>query len=122
LLRLGRSRSTDEELQYKAALTVGQLASNAVRMLPSRNGASRDIGFGATVLQTAHQSRGVKEKTNTMIRTRLPEGVPGAAYAATGNLSGSRSGGNSGSNDTTAKNNDATATSTVSWSNQSPSR
>ncbi|CAM9506308.1 unnamed protein product, partial [Heterosigma akashiwo] len=28
LLRLGRARSTDEELQYKAALTVGHLASN----------------------------------------------------------------------------------------------
>ena len=30
LLRLARARSTDEELQYKAALTVGHLASNAV--------------------------------------------------------------------------------------------
>merc|ERR1711964_865884 len=34
LLRLARARSTDEELQYKAALTVGHLASNAVRLLP----------------------------------------------------------------------------------------
>jgi len=36
LLRLGRARSTDEQLQYKAALTVGQLASNAVRLLPKQ--------------------------------------------------------------------------------------
>lgn len=34
LLRLGRTRSTDDQLQYKAALTVGQLASNAVRLIP----------------------------------------------------------------------------------------
>eukprot|EP00592_Proboscia_alata_P023271 CAMPEP_0194423994 /NCGR_PEP_ID=MMETSP0176-20130528/23253_1 /TAXON_ID=216777 /ORGANISM="Proboscia alata, Strain PI-D3" /LENGTH=287 /DNA_ID=CAMNT_0039233503 /DNA_START=184 /DNA_END=1044 /DNA_ORIENTATION=+ len=32
LLRLGRNRVTDEELQYKAALTAGQLASNAVNI------------------------------------------------------------------------------------------
>merc|ERR1711959_833140 len=32
LLRLGRTRTTDDELQYKAALTVGNLASNAVSM------------------------------------------------------------------------------------------
>ena len=38
LLRLGRVRSTDEQLQYKAALTVGQLASNAVKLLPKSEG------------------------------------------------------------------------------------
>lgn len=36
LLRLGRTRSSDEQLQYKAALSVGQLATNAVRLLPSQ--------------------------------------------------------------------------------------
>lgn len=40
LLRLARARSTDEELQYKAALTVGHLASNAVRLLPGAGAAS----------------------------------------------------------------------------------
>jgi hypothetical protein len=35
LLRLGRTRTTDEQLQYKAALTLGQLASNAVKLLPT---------------------------------------------------------------------------------------
>lgn len=35
LLRLGRSSTSDEQLQYKAALTVGQLASSAVKILPS---------------------------------------------------------------------------------------
>jgi len=39
LLRLARARSTDEELQYKAALVVGSLASNAVKFLP-QNGAA----------------------------------------------------------------------------------
>ncbi len=32
---MARARSTDEELQYKAALTVGHLASNAVKLLPT---------------------------------------------------------------------------------------
>lgn len=35
LLRLGRTRTTDDQLQYKAALTLGQLATNAVKLLPS---------------------------------------------------------------------------------------
>ena len=43
LLRLARARSTDEELQYKAALTVGHLASNAVRLLP-QPGAKNSAG------------------------------------------------------------------------------
>merc|ERR1711991_1161528 len=37
LLRLGRVRSTDEQLQYKAALTIGQLATNAVKIIPNAN-------------------------------------------------------------------------------------
>lgn len=55
LLRLGRARSTDEELQYRAALTVGHLASNAVRMLPPKGNKNAKIGFGATVLQKQAQ-------------------------------------------------------------------
>lgn len=71
LLRLGRSRSTDEELQYKAALTVGHLASNAVKMLPpSRGGTRREIGFGASVLQGS--TKGKKgDKTTGFLATRL---------------------------------------------------
>merc|ERR1719240_2272917 len=38
LLRLGRTRTTDDELQYKAARTVGNLASNAVKLLPNSGG------------------------------------------------------------------------------------
>ena len=34
LLRLARSKSSDSELAYKAALSVGHLATNAVRLLP----------------------------------------------------------------------------------------
>lgn len=46
LLRLARARSTDEELQYKAALTVGHLASNAVKLLPkgASGGGGGDVG------------------------------------------------------------------------------
>merc|ERR1711991_924440 len=69
LLRLGRVRSTDEQLQYKAALTIGQLASNAVRLIPS--GASNTerpdktqnasaIGYGANMM------RKVKPKAKTV--------------------------------------------------------
>ena len=58
LLRLGRERTTDEELQYKAALTVGSLASNAVKMMPNTtsraNGRSAEIGFGAASMLQAY--------------------------------------------------------------------
>lgn len=55
LLRLGRVRSTDEQLQYKAALTVGQLASNAVKLLPKSDGSATGknagfIGHGARMM------------------------------------------------------------------------
>ena len=59
LLRWGRTRSTDEQLQYKAALTVGQLASNAVKLLPQKERAGmagvpgvtdKAIGHGVRVL------------------------------------------------------------------------
>ena len=58
LLRLGRTRSTDEQLQHKAALTVGQLATNAVKLMPKAGavaggvvGKDRDsIGHGARMM------------------------------------------------------------------------
>ena len=59
LLRLGRERTTDEELQYKAALTVGTLASNAVKMMPptaethgtaAKRMVRSEIGFGAAAM------------------------------------------------------------------------
>jgi hypothetical protein len=46
LLRLGRTRSTDDQLQYKAALTLGQLASNAVKLLPSNRPGSSGGAVG----------------------------------------------------------------------------
>merc|ERR1712159_499801 len=56
LLRLGRTRTTDDELQYKAALTVGNLASNAVKLLPnSGGGRSGDLG---TAAKSAMSSKG----------------------------------------------------------------
>jgi hypothetical protein len=58
LLRLGRTRSTDQQLQYKAALTVGQLASNAVRVLPrNAKGATLENTFGSS----AHEGSPMKD-------------------------------------------------------------
>ena len=58
LLRLGRTRSTDEQLQHKAALTVGQLATNAVKLMPKGGvtggveGKNKDaIGHGARMMR-----------------------------------------------------------------------
>jgi len=59
LLRLGRVRSTDEQLQYKTSLTIGQLATNAVKLIPSRPTGTMptetmikpdEIGTGAKIL------------------------------------------------------------------------
>ena len=52
LLKLGRSRAADNEVQYKASITVGNLASKAVANLPklSRFGDS-GIGTGASHFQ-----------------------------------------------------------------------
>ena len=47
LLRLGRTRTTDEQMNYKAAITLGQLASNAVKLMPSNRPVS--AGDGANV-------------------------------------------------------------------------
>jgi hypothetical protein len=52
LLRLGRTRTTDDELQYKAALTVGSLASNAVKMLPITGVSGGGASKGASALQS----------------------------------------------------------------------
>ena len=64
LLRLGRARSTDEELQYKAALTVGHLASNAVKLLP-KGKQNANIGFGATVLQKSTDNKARRAQKQT---------------------------------------------------------
>jgi hypothetical protein len=50
LLRLGRAQTSDEQIQYKAALAVGQLASNAVRLLPASNNNSSGVGHGARMM------------------------------------------------------------------------
>ena len=59
LLRLGRTRSTDDQLQHKAALTLGQIASNAVRLLPTQKTAAE----GGTT------TRALGTTTSTMTRT-----------------------------------------------------
>jgi hypothetical protein len=68
LLRLGRTRSSDEQLQYKTALTVGQLASNAVRLLPTKaGGATGVIGHGSKMMEKLRtQVNAQKAKANVM--------------------------------------------------------
>ena len=63
LLRLGRTRSTDEQLQHKAALTVGQLATNAVKLMPKAGvsggveGKNKDaIGHGARMMRSVYSA------------------------------------------------------------------
>ena len=51
LLKMGRNQVTDEELQYKAALTVGNLASNAVNLMPTEIKTKDGIGFATSSLQ-----------------------------------------------------------------------
>lgn len=66
LLRLGRTRSTDDQMQYKAALTVGQLASNAVKVLPQGGGvgaakAASAIGHGAKMMTKVRSQAAVQK-------------------------------------------------------------
>jgi hypothetical protein len=74
LLRLGRSSATDEQLQYKAALTVGQLASSAVRVLPSANvshasggqsAAAAVAGAGSGMSGSKHRATGMSASLST---------------------------------------------------------
>jgi hypothetical protein len=61
LLRLGRTRTTDEQLQYKAALTLGQLATNAVKLLPSNA-----QGKTANIASLSHATMESLGKTDTL--------------------------------------------------------
>lgn len=77
LLRLGRTRSTDEQLQHKAALTVGQLATNAVKLMPKGGvtggvvGKDRDaIGHGARMMGRL-RAQVAAEKARTMTLQQL---------------------------------------------------
>jgi hypothetical protein len=71
LLRIARARSTDEELQYKASLSLGQLASNATKSLPNYgklSGGLTNEAIGAGVAKMAQltesiAARRAKEKT-----------------------------------------------------------
>lgn len=82
LLRLGRTRSTDEQLQHKAALTVGQLASNAVKLMeiPSKDpilggemGKDRNIIGHGTRMMSKLRSQVSTEKARTLILQQLED-------------------------------------------------
>merc|ERR1719472_268322 len=68
LLRLARARSTDEELQYKAALTVGNLASNAVKLLPRRGGGGPEDSLGGQAVNASKAAiKKIKEATTDFL-------------------------------------------------------
>jgi hypothetical protein len=59
LLKLGRSRVANEEMQYKAALTVGTLASNEVSKLPNLSTTNKESSANI-----GHVTKGFKRITN----------------------------------------------------------
>ncbi|KAG6609141.1 Vacuolar protein [Phytophthora cinnamomi] len=78
LLRIARARSTDEELQYKASLSLGQLASNATRSLPNHtNLKTGDAVIGtsvnkmAQITQTVAAKRAAKDKTTQYLDDKI---------------------------------------------------
>lgn len=75
LLRLARARSTDEELQYKAALTVGHLASNAVKLLPKGAGGGAgggsDLSVGKLKKRESNTTRDYLEKAMKKSRDEM---------------------------------------------------
>jgi len=84
LLRLGRVRSTDEQLQYKAALTIGQLATNAVKIIPTAKGR----GEGAQLPTEGSIGHGARMLTKIRAQADVQRGREGTlAYleATTGN-------------------------------------
>ena len=84
LLRLGRTRTTDEQLQYKAALTLGQLASNAVKLVPSAGGTSSNIA------PVSHEKMDSLAKTNTSANAYAGSGKLGASSSSSQSQSQSR--------------------------------
>ena len=75
LIRLARAHSTDEELQYKAALTVGHLASNAIQLSSTfKKGSStlRRSGRPPRKLNDALSSKTAKI-SNTAAQNRTKE-------------------------------------------------
>ncbi|KAF1331179.1 Vacuolar protein, partial [Globisporangium splendens] len=78
LLRIARARSTDEELQYKASLSLGQLASNATKSLPNQGkvlgSASDAIGAGVAKMAQITESiaaRRAREKMTQYLDDKI---------------------------------------------------
>lgn len=69
LLKLGKSRVTDGEVKYKAALTVGNLASNAVAGLPQLTHMKNEGAIGYAVAS-------FRKRTQTQMTKRKLNGVP----------------------------------------------
>ena len=71
LLRLGRVRSTDEQLQYKTSLTIGQLATNAVKLIPSRPTGTMPT---ETMMKTEEIGTGTKILTKIRAQSDVQKG------------------------------------------------
>lgn len=71
LLRLGRARSSDEQVQYKAAITVGQLASNAVKMFPSKGSGPATGGLQPAESEIGNGSIGTSAKMLDRLRGQV---------------------------------------------------
>jgi hypothetical protein len=66
LLRLGRTRTTDDQLQYKAALTLGQLATNAMKLLPTAGGNATTSLATTQLAQRSHQKMETLNSTDVL--------------------------------------------------------
>lgn len=88
LLRLGRAHTSDEQIKYKAALAVGQLASNAVKLLPT-SAYDTGIGHGAKMMskiRSETQTQRARQLTKEFIETATIVSTSGASEnAAEGN-------------------------------------
>ena len=102
LLRLGRTRTTDEQLQYKAALTVGQLASNAVKLLPQQgsligsdpnSSSNSNIGYGAQMMGKI-RAQAASQRGRKMTNEYMEKSVSSGGGSVS---DGSRGGGGGGS-------------------------
>ncbi|KDO22841.1 hypothetical protein SPRG_11978 [Saprolegnia parasitica CBS 223.65] len=74
LLRIARARSTDEELQYKASMSLGQLAANATKVMPKGRHSNDGVGAGASRMAATTeqlQARKARETTTEYIEKKI---------------------------------------------------
>jgi hypothetical protein len=72
LVRLNRSRSADENIQFKAALTIGKLAASAVELLPSSGFEGSRISNGGIIGHGARLMGKIRPTRTQSAMTRPP--------------------------------------------------